>query len=212
MKWPFLQQVLRMKGFSPTWCDWINQVTTKGTVGIKVNEDIGHYFQTRKGVRQGDPLSPLLFNIVVDMLAILICRAKENGQISGVVPHFVDDGLSVLQYADNTIIFMENNLDQAVNMKLLLCAFEQLSGLKINFHKSELFCFGEAKNQLCIYSQIFGCGMGTFPFKYLGIPMHFRRIKNDNWKEVEERFQKKLCAWKWKMLSVGGRLVLIIAS
>jgi hypothetical protein len=41
----------------------------------------------------------------------------------------------------------ENNLDQAVNMKILLCAFEQLSGLKINFHKSELFYFGEAKNQ-----------------------------------------------------------------
>ena len=160
MKWPFLQQVLRMKEFSPTWYDWINQVTTKGTVGIKVNEDIGHYFQTRKGVRQGDPLSPLLFNIVVDMLAILICRAKENGQISGVVPHLVDDGHSVLQHADDTIIFMENNFDQAVNMNLLLCAFEQLSGLKINFHKSEQFCFGEAKNQQCIYSLIFGCGMG----------------------------------------------------
>ena len=99
VKWPFLQQVLRMKGFLPTWCDWINQVTTKGTVGIKVNEDIGHYFQMRKRVRQGDPLSPLLFNTVVDMLAILICRAKENGQISGVVPHLVDDGLSILQYA-----------------------------------------------------------------------------------------------------------------
>ena len=99
VKWSFLQQVLRMKGFPPTWYDWINQVTTKGTVGIKVNEDIGHYFQTRKGVRQGDPLSPLLFNIIVDMLAILICRAKENGQISGVVPHLVDDGLSILRYA-----------------------------------------------------------------------------------------------------------------
>ena len=126
-------------------------MTTKGTVGIKVNEDISHYFQTRKGVRQGDPLSPLLFNIVVDMLAIIICRAKENGQISGVVPHLVDDGHSVLQHADDTIIFMENNFDQAVNMNLLLCAFEQLSGLEINFHKSEWFCFGEAKNQLCIY-------------------------------------------------------------
>ena len=44
VKGPFLQQVLRMKGFSPTWYDGINQVTTKGTVGIKVNEDIGHYF------------------------------------------------------------------------------------------------------------------------------------------------------------------------
>jgi hypothetical protein len=89
------------------------------------------------------------------------------------VPHLVDDELLVLQYADDTIIFMENNLDQAVNMKLLLCAFEQLSELKINFHKSELFCFGEAKNQQSIYSQIFGCGMGTFPFRYLGTPMHF---------------------------------------
>ena len=104
---------------------------------------------------------------------------------------------------------MENNLDQTVNMKLLLCAFEQLSELKINFHKSELFCFGEAKNQQCIYSQIFGCDMGTFPFRYLGIPMHFRRLKNADWKEVEERFQKKLCGWKGKMLPVRGRLVLI---
>ena len=139
-----LQEVLRMKGFSTTWCAWINQVITKGSVAIKVNDDVGHYFQMRKGVRQGDPLSPILFNIVVDMLAILIERAKENQQFKGVVPHLIDDGLSILQYADDTILFMEHNLEQAKNLKLLLCAFEQLSGLKINFHKSELFCFGEA--------------------------------------------------------------------
>jgi hypothetical protein len=66
-----------------------------------------------------------------------------------VVPHLIDDGLSVLQYADDTIIFMDNDLERAKNMKLMLCAFEQLSGLKINFHKSELFCYGAAKaNQL----------------------------------------------------------------
>jgi len=61
-----------------------------------------------------------------------------------VVPHLVDEGLSVLQYADDTIIFMDNDLERAKNMKLLLCAFEQLSGLKINFHKSELFCYRAA--------------------------------------------------------------------
>jgi len=90
-------------------------------------------------VRQGDPLSPILFNIVVDMLAIFISRAKEAKQIHGVVPHLVDEGLSVLQYADDTIIFMGNDLERAKNMKLLLFAFEQLSRLKINFHKSEFF-------------------------------------------------------------------------
>jgi len=65
-------------------------------VGVKVNDDIGKIFQTKKGLRQGDPLSPLMFNLVGDMLAILIARAREDGQISGLIPHLIDDGLSVL--------------------------------------------------------------------------------------------------------------------
>jgi hypothetical protein len=64
-------------------------------VAIKVNDDIGPYFQTKKGLRQGDPLSPILFNIVVDMLAIMIERAKSDGQFEGVIPHLVDGGLSI---------------------------------------------------------------------------------------------------------------------
>ena len=72
VKWSFLQQVLRMKGFDPKWCDWVRTFVQGGSVGIRVNDDIGHYFQTLKGLRQGDPLSPILFNIVANMLAVLI--------------------------------------------------------------------------------------------------------------------------------------------
>jgi hypothetical protein len=61
---------------------------------IKVNDDIGRYFQTKKGLRQG-VLSSMLFNIVADMLAIIIERAKVDGQIEGVVPHLVDGRLSI---------------------------------------------------------------------------------------------------------------------
>ena len=64
VKWPFLQQALRMKGFAPKWAAWIEQTTSKGSVGIKVNDNVGHFFQTKNGVRQGDPLSPILFNIL----------------------------------------------------------------------------------------------------------------------------------------------------
>ena len=78
-------------------------------------------------------MSPILFNIVMDMLTVLIGRAKEKGLIGGLVP-----GVSILQYADDTILFMEHDIAQARNMKLILCLFEQLSGLKINFHKSTL--------------------------------------------------------------------------
>jgi hypothetical protein len=66
------------------------------SVGIKVNDDIGPYFQTKRRLRQGDPISPILLNIVADMLALLINRAKTDGQIRGVVPHLADDGLSIL--------------------------------------------------------------------------------------------------------------------
>jgi hypothetical protein len=72
-----------MKGFSQTWCEWISKIMSRGSVAIKVNDNVGHYFQIRKGVRQGDSLSPILFNIVFDMLVVLISRAKEAGQVRG---------------------------------------------------------------------------------------------------------------------------------
>jgi hypothetical protein len=57
----------------------------RGGVGIKVNDDSGPYFQTKRGLRLGDPMSPILFNIVGDMLALLINRAKTDRQIRGVI-------------------------------------------------------------------------------------------------------------------------------
>ena len=125
------------------------------------------------------------------------------------VPHLVDGGLSILQYADDTILFMEHDLEKAINLKLILSAFEQLSGLKINFHKSELFCFGEASNHISAYTELFGCQQGQFPMSYLGIPIHYRRLTNAEWKQVEQRLEKRLSSWKGKLLSVGGCLVLI---
>jgi hypothetical protein len=180
IKWSFVQQTLRIKGFSPKWCKWVASFMEGGHVGIKINDQVRQNFETKYGVRQGDPLSPILFNIVVDMLAILINRAKEEGQISGVIPNPVDEGLSILQYADDTILFMDHKFEQTKNMKLQLNAFKQLSGLKINFHKSEIFCFKEAKDYESHYEQLFGCKKGSYPFRYLGIPMHYMKLNNNN--------------------------------
>jgi hypothetical protein len=105
VNWQFLQQVLRMKGFSQKWCRWIDQIVSGGSVGVLVNDELGHFFQTKKGLRQGDPLSPLLFNLAADMLAILIERSVKLGHFQGLIPHLVEGGVSILQYADDTILF-----------------------------------------------------------------------------------------------------------
>ena len=86
---------------------------------------------------------------------------------------------------------MDHDIEKATNMKMLLCAFEQLSSLKINFHKSEICCFGQAKEMEQQYLHLFGCQSGKYPFRYLGIPMHFKKLSNADWRIIEEKFEKK---------------------
>lgn len=113
---------------SPLWCKWINQIVG----GVKVNDERDHYFQSKKGLRPHLSYS-FFFNSVAEMLAILIERTKENGSFEGVIPHRVDNGLSILQYDDNYLFY-----------GLVLSTSEQLFGLKINFHKVSFF-YGKAK-------------------------------------------------------------------
>jgi hypothetical protein len=75
-----------------------------------------------------------------------------------------DAVLSILQYANDTIIFLEHDFEQAKNMKLLLTVFEQLSGLMINFYKSKIFCYGGAKEFQDEYMELFRCNIGEYLF------------------------------------------------
>jgi hypothetical protein len=70
-------------------------------VRIDVNDDTWHYFQTKKGLRQGNPLSTILFNIVADIVSIIIQRAKEYGQVDGIIPDLVDGGMICLKHIYN---------------------------------------------------------------------------------------------------------------
>jgi len=104
LNWDFLFECLRQRGFGAKWCEWIKMVMSSGTVSVKVNNTIGSYFKSGRGVRQGDPLSPFLFNIAADTLAKMISLAQKNKLIQGLVPEYVENGVSILQYADDTIL------------------------------------------------------------------------------------------------------------
>lgn len=89
------------------------------------------------------------------------------------------------------VFLSDNDIEGAKNLKLVLGAFEKLSSLKINFHKRELLlCFGLAREWSKKFVELFGCKEGNLPFWYLGISMHFRKLSNKNWRQIEERFKK----------------------
>ena len=123
ISWEFLFDCLRQRGFCENWCKWIKVVVTSGTLSVKVNDILGNYFQSGKGVRHGDPLSPLLFNLAADGLSKMIQQAQRNGLIQGLVPGYVENGIAILQYADDTILCLQDEDDSAQNMKLLLYLF-----------------------------------------------------------------------------------------
>lgn len=79
---------------------------------MSINKENSSYFKTHRGLRQGDPLSPLLFNLVVDALAHMMNKAREHGHIKGVVSNLIEVGITHLQYADDIIIMMEGMLNQ----------------------------------------------------------------------------------------------------
>jgi hypothetical protein len=76
-----LEEVLNRKGFAGTWIQWINKAVRGGRVCIDINGERGEYFRSYKGLRQGDPMSLLLFNLVADDLSTMLSRDGEAGII-----------------------------------------------------------------------------------------------------------------------------------
>jgi len=113
-------------------------VVSGGTISVKLNDKVGSYIKSHKGVRQGDPLSPIFFNFAADCLTKMVENAQRNGLFIGLIDHIVSNGVAILQSADDIIIFLKHDIEGARNMKMLLYMYELMAGLKINFNKSEV--------------------------------------------------------------------------
>ena len=92
VRWPFLREVLLRKGFNPGWVHRVMGLVSGGQTAITINGEVGHFFRNGRRVRQGDPLSPLLFDYVVEALAAVLDAAKRRGHICGLVPDLVPGG------------------------------------------------------------------------------------------------------------------------
>jgi hypothetical protein len=142
----------------------------------------------------------------------MVKKAQSNGLITSLADNLVQHGVAILQYADDTIICLKNDMEKARNMKMLLYIYEQMAGLKINFSKSEI-CLINGDDLLGVqYAELFNCQTGEFPIRYLGVPVSPSRLHVIDWTPLKEKNGKKLDIWKGGTMSIADRTILINSS
>ena len=211
LSWEFLTQVMEKMGFGKRWVSWMKWCVSTASFSILVNGSPAGFFQNSRGLRQRDPLSPYLFVIGMEALSRLLNRAVDGNYLYGskiADRDGVGSEISHLLYADDTLLFCGANKDQLKYLGWILMWFEALSGLRINLNKSEIVPIGSVDNVLELAVEI-GCGIGSLPSSYLGLPLGASHKALGVWDTVEDRFRKRLSSWKAQYISKGGRLTLI---
>lgn len=127
--------------------------------------------QCRRGVRQGNPLSPLLFVLAADYLQVMINRAKHMGLLKLPIPLQSSSDFPVVQYADDNLIILEAEPRQLFFLKTLLHNFFESTGLKVKYSKSMMFPINISDERIDHLARTFGCSKGSLPFTYLGLPL-----------------------------------------
>jgi hypothetical protein len=134
--WGFLDYMLMRFGFGEKWRLWMKACIGSGSMSVLVNGSPTEEINIRRGLKQGDPLAPLLFLVVAEGLGGLLRMAVEKRRFK---PFLVGRGnlpVSILQYADDTLCIGEASVDNLWALKAVLRGFELASGLKVNFWKS----------------------------------------------------------------------------
>jgi hypothetical protein len=188
---------------------WNRKVVTKDTLSVKVNANVGLYFTSYKEVRQGDPFAPFLFNMAVNSLAKW--SRQQNGLFTSLDSNLLYNWVAMLQYANGTILFFQDDLQQARNLKSLFYIFESISVLKINFEKSEVMLIMEDDNKAHCFAELFNCQKGSWPIKYLGTPVCAKRTTIVEMSFLGEKTRKKMSGWISNSMSIEGRMIKIDA-
>ena len=195
VEWDFLDFVLRMKGFGSLWRKWILGCLSTVSYSIFINGRPRGKFKGSRGLRQGDPLSPFLFTLVADVLGRLIDKAKDSDAIHGFFVGRNKVEVTHLQFADDTLLFMEPNHNVFINFLRLLEVFGAVLGLRVNLTRSTLLGINIDEDLLQNFALISGCEIGVWPIKYLGLPLGGNPRKHIFWEPVVSKVKKRLLAF-----------------
>ncbi|XP_062028868.1 uncharacterized protein LOC133744853 [Rosa rugosa] len=208
LNWQFLFQVLHHFGFSPDFVNYVNTILNSARLSVMINGSPKGYFPCARGVRQGDPLSPLLFCIAEEALSRGLSSLFASRRVK---PISLPRGCSLTHvlYADDLFIFCRGDISSLTCLQSFLESYGQASGQLVNTEKSTFHLGDSYAHRRRPIHRILGFKCGSAPFTYLGVPIFKGKPCRLHLQPLADKAKARLVGWTGKLLSMAGRVQLV---
>ena len=206
--WDFVIKVLEAQQFPAMFITWITECISSPRFSVAINGELAGFFEGKKGLRQGDSISPYLFIMLMEVLSLLLNKAEAEGAFR-LHSLFTSPKLTHPLFADDLLVFSDGSRASTAGIKSVMRNFKDWSGLDTNESKSEIFYGGYTDIQASVLSDLSGFKRGEFPTRYLGLPLSPKRISAATLQPFVDRITAKLHSWTVKVLSFAGKVQMI---
>ena len=207
VRWEYILDLLRRRGFPPKFRDWIAALLCTSSSRILLNGVPGNPIKHSRSLRQGDPLSPLLFVIAIDTLQQLLELATRKGLLHKIRGRGIMVRTSL--YADDAAVFMAPIKKDIDNLSAILSGFGEVTGLCTNFHKSSVLPIRCNHLNLEHILQGLPAIRASFPIRYLGLPLSVWQLKKVDLQFLEDKIAGKLVTYEGQNITTIGRTTLV---
>ncbi|KAM0916483.1 hypothetical protein ACQ4PT_010152 [Festuca glaucescens] len=207
LSWAFLIKILRKLGFPNIWINWIAISLQTASTRVLVNGEPGARIAHARGLRQGDPLSPQLFVLAMEVVTILICKAADMGLLSPIGNCTNFQRLSV--YADDVVIFVKPTVHDLVTVRELLNIFGQASRMHVSYDKTSATLIRGEEQEREMIANTLHCPLKEFPIRYLGLQLALRPLTKSQWQPMLDATVRIIPAWQKGLITRPGRLTLV---
>ncbi|XP_071688225.1 uncharacterized protein [Rutidosis leptorrhynchoides] len=199
VSWSFLKSILAKFGFHDKMVGWIMNCVSTTKFSVCINNEIKGYFHGGRGLRQGDPISPYLFTLVMEVLNLILANSIKVNPLFKFHVGCKKMKLTHVCFADDLLVFCHGDVNSIKVIKQALEEFSQVSGLLPDMHKSTVF-FGSVnmglQNEI---TQLLPFKVGKLPVKYLGVPLLDKRLGVADCREIIDKIKCELSKGKAKV-------------
>ncbi|KAL0292601.1 UNVERIFIED_CONTAM: hypothetical protein Sradi_6983500 [Sesamum radiatum] len=207
--WDFLLEGLRIFNFPQQFIVWIDQCISTVAYSVNFNGGIHGFFKGSRGLRQGDPLSPYLFVIVMELWHVLLKLSVQNSDTFSYHWKCKELGIINLCFADDVLIFCAGTHQSVSLIKDSLSTFAAMAGLHVNPNKSQIILSKSVRTGRQHLINLMGFREGNLPIKYLGVPLVASRLTIEDCKPLLHKIDSRLAGWSHHSFSMAGRVQIL---